>query len=176
MKPSIESSVHQPATAPFALLPLTSSQLTVLAQAGVPAEFAKRAEPGALPPDFVAARALNLEAAASHTAAPTSFLMVRCLDGRIVGACGFKTALGGPRVEVGYGVAENAQRQGAATHALGLLVQLAAQEGSNEVLAEVLPSNAASLRVVQKAGFRLVGSRFDEDGEFVEQWVCAASV
>ncbi len=48
---------------------------------------------------------------------------------------------------------------------------MAFEAGAAEVLAEVLPSNVASIRVVEKAGFALVGSRTDEDNEFVLQWI-----
>ncbi len=92
-------------------------------------------------------------------------------DYRFVGACGFKTALGNRRVDVGYGVASSARGQGAATAALRLLADVAFRSGTTEVLAEVLPENTASLRVVQKAGFVHIGERVDDDNELVTQWV-----
>jgi RimJ/RimL family protein N-acetyltransferase len=124
-----------------------------------------------MPPAFVAARALKLEAEAGAHAVPTSFLIVRSEDSRFVGSCGFKTELGAQRVEVGYGVASAAQGQGAATTALRLLAEVAFRSGTAEVLAEVVPDNLGSLRVVQKAGFLHLGERKDEDNELVTQWV-----
>ena len=124
-----------------------------------------------MPPAFVASRALQLEAEADAQPVSTSYLIVRNEDSRFVGACGFKTALGAQRVEVGYGVASSAQGQGAATTALRLLAEVAFRSGSTEVLAEVVPENIASLRVVQKAGFLHIGERRDEDNELVTQWV-----
>ena len=124
-----------------------------------------------MPPSFVAARALKLEAEAGFQSVPTSFLIVRDEDSCFVGACGFKTKLGVGRVEVGYGVAPAAQGQGAATTALRLLSKVAFASGATEVLAEILPENIASIRVVQKVGFQQVGSRLDEDNEYVTQWV-----
>ncbi|WP_425258493.1 GNAT family N-acetyltransferase [Rubrivivax sp. RP6-9] len=155
----------------FALLPLSTAALEKLAESHVPAELAERAEPESMPPPFVAARALKMEAQPEHQALSTSYLIVREKDSRFVGACGFKTPIGANRVEIGYGVASAARGQGAATAALKLLIGIAAQSGSTEVLAEVLPDNAASIRVIQKAGFVQVGARVDEDSECVIQWL-----
>jgi RimJ/RimL family protein N-acetyltransferase len=74
------------------------------------------------------------------------------------------------RVEVGYGVSPAGQGRGAATAALNLLVRSAFEAGATEVLAEVAPTNHASTRVVQKAGFVQVGDRVDNENEYVIQW------
>ena len=155
----------------FALLPLSTPALQSLADSRIPDQFAVHAEPESMPPAFVAARALKLEASSDHPSLPTSYLIVREEDSRFVGACGFKTPIGALRVEIGYGVASAARGQGAATAALKLLTELALQSGSSEVLAEILPDNEASIRVVQKVGFVQVGARIDEDNEHVTQWL-----
>jgi RimJ/RimL family protein N-acetyltransferase len=124
-----------------------------------------------MPPAFVATRALKLEAEAGAQAVPTSYLIVRTSDLKVVGSCGFKTDLGARRVEVGYGVASTAQGRGAATTALRLLAEVAFSSGTAEVLAEIVPDNLGSLRVAQKTGFLHVGERHDEDNELVTQWV-----
>jgi RimJ/RimL family protein N-acetyltransferase len=155
----------------FSLFPLSTSALQGLAQARVPAELGARAAPGALPPAFVAARALKLEARAGARPVPSSYLIVREADASFVGACGFKTPMGAARVEVGYGVAPSAQGQGAATAALRLLAEIAFAAGAAEVLAEIVPENTASARVVQKLGFLQVGARLDEDQDQVIQWL-----
>ena len=72
-------------------------------------------EQGALPPDFVAARALDLLAEGHARIWCCSYLIVRDQDQRIVGSCGFKNAPKSGRVEIGYGVSSAAQGQGAAT-------------------------------------------------------------
>ena len=128
-------------------------------------------EQGALPPDFVAARALDLLAEGHARIWCCSYLIVRDQDQRIVGSCGFKNAPKSGRVEIGYGVSSAAQGQGAATAAVHLLLKAAFEAGAQEVLAEILPENFASRRVVQKAGFTETGSRYDEDNEYVIQWV-----
>lgn len=154
----------------FALFALSTSQLQSLADSREPEDLAARAEPEAFPPAFVAARSLKLAGDAQPAPWSTSFLIVRKADNRFVGACGFKTAPVGGRVEVGYGVSPSARGAGAATAALQLLTALAFEAGASEVLAEVLPENTASTRVVQKAGYAQVGSRLDEGHEFVIQW------
>lgn len=158
-------------TVDFTLLALSRTQLLWLAEAREPEELVARAEPEAFPPPFVAARSLQLAVDAHPEPWATSFLIVREADARFVGACGFKNAPVAGRVEVGYGVAPSARGTGAATAALRLLTALALESGACEVLAEVLPGNAASIRVVQKAGFTEAGSRLDEDNEFVVQWL-----
>ena len=75
------------------------------------------------------------------------------------------------RSEVGYGVSPTVRGRGAATAALKLLVHSAFQAGATEVLAEVAPTNHASTRVVQKTGFAQVGTRIDDESEYVVQWV-----
>ena len=156
---------------PFSLLQLSKSELEDLAASRVPPRLASRVEPGALPPAFVAARALQLAASGHPAPWSTPFLIVRECDGQIIGGCGFKTAPSNGRVEVGYGVALQARGQGAATAALQLILREAFAAGATEVLAEVAPQNHASTRVVQKAGFGEVGTRMDDDDEFVVQWL-----
>jgi len=156
---------------PYVLLPLTTPTLEWLADSRIPEELAARTEPESLPPAFVAARALRLEANPDHPNLPTSYLIVRDQDSRVVGACGFKTPLGLNRVAVGYGVAPSSRGQGAASTALRLLTGLALQSGTSEVLADIVPTNAASIRVAQNAGFIQVGARVDEDNEYVTQWL-----
>lgn len=154
----------------FSLLQLSKTELEALAASLVPAGLEARVEQASMPPAFVAVRALELGTAGHPVPWATTFLIVNDDDARIVGGCGFKTAPKHGRVEVGYGVAPAAQRRGAATEALQLLVQRAFEAGATEVLAEVAPTNRASNRVVQKAGFERVGSRVDNDNEYVVQW------
>lgn len=156
---------------PYALLPLSTPTLESLANSRSPKELAEHAEPDSMPPAFVAARALKLEANPEHPELSTPYLIVREEDSRLVGACGFKTPLGLSRVAVGYGVAPSTRGQGAASAALKLLTELALRSGTCEVLAEIVPGNAASIRVAQKAGFLQVGARVDEDNEYVTQWL-----
>lgn len=155
----------------FTLLPLSKQQLEWLAASREPEELQARASPDSMPPSFVAARSLRLAAEGVPGPWSTSFLIVQDDDARFVGACGFKTAPCAGRVEVGYGVSPASQGKGAATAALRLLSLLAFQAGASEVLAEVLPENTASIRVVQKAGFVRVGARIDEEGAYVIQWL-----
>ena len=154
----------------FSLLELSKTDLEVLAASRIPAGLESRVEPDSMPPAFVAIRALELAAAGHPSPWATTFLIVNDEDARILGGCGFKTAPKQGQVEVGYGVATVAQGRGAATAALHMLVRRAFVAGTTEVLAEVAPTNHASTRVVLKAGFKKVGSRMDNENEFVAQW------
>ena len=155
----------------FSLLMLTEMQLREIAESRVPVELAQRLEADALPPRFVASRALSLQKEGHPSPWCRVYLIVRESDQRIVGGCGFKSPLKDGRVDIGYGVSQAARRRGAATAAVRLLAKAAFDAGAQEVLAEVSPTNEASLCVVQKAGFVQAGSRVDEANEYVLQWV-----
>jgi len=155
----------------FSLLQLSQTALEALAASRVPDGFENRAAPDSMPPPFVASRSLEFAAAGHPAPWSTTFLIVNDEDTQIVGGCGFKTVPNNGRVEVGYGVSPTVQGRGAATAALKLLLQRAFEGGADEVLAEVAPTNHASTRVVQKAGFVQVGARVDNQNEYVVQWV-----
>ena len=155
----------------FSLLQLSRTELDAIADARLPEGLADRLEQDALPPAFVAARAIELAKAGHPTPWSTTFLIVNNDDLRVIGGCGFKTAPMNGRVEIGYGVAPSAQGRGAASAAVQLLVRMAFDAGAAEVLAEVAPTNHASTRVVQKVGFEQVGERVDHDNEYLIQWL-----
>jgi RimJ/RimL family protein N-acetyltransferase len=155
----------------FSLLQLSREQLLECADSRLPAALASRVEEGALPPSFVAARALKLVAEGKAEFWCNTFLIVRNHDQRVIGGCGFKDAPKDGRVEIGYGVSPGCRGQGAATAAVGLLLRLAFGRGVREVFAEVTPDNLASARVVRKLGFVGTGTRVDEENQVVVQWV-----
>jgi ribosomal-protein-alanine N-acetyltransferase len=155
----------------FSLLQLSREELLDCADARVPPALASRLEEGALPPSFVAARALKLIAEGKAEFWCSTFLIVRNRDQRIIGGCGFKDAPKDGRVEIGYGVAPGSRGQGAATAAVGLLLQRAFGSGVREVFAEVTPENRASAKVVRKLGFVSTGTRVDKEDGIVVQWV-----
>jgi RimJ/RimL family protein N-acetyltransferase len=93
----------------------------------------------------------------------TSYFIVH--EGTLVGICGYK---GGPSaegmVEIGYSVLEAYQKRGIATEAAGALVEQAFSRPEVKlVAAETLPELTASIRVLEKNGFRFAGAG-SEDG------------
>lgn len=89
--------------------------------------------------------------------------MVRCADPRIVGDIGFK---GRPdssgTVDIGYGVRAEHRGNGYATEAArGLIAWAFRQPGVRRVTADCLTDNAASIRVLEKAGMHCLGFRAD---------------
>jgi len=78
----------------------------------------------------------------------------------VVGSAGFQ---GGPQdgaVELGFGIHESHRNAGYATEAAGALVAWALrQSGVDEVTAQCERSNAASIRVLEKAGLQRNGER-----------------
>lgn len=80
------------------------------------------------------------------------------LGGQIVGGIGFH---GPPReglVEVGYGVVPAVRRQGVASEALRLILEVAEQfDQVKRVCGRTTPDNVASQRVMMSSGLQLVG-------------------
>ncbi|RSZ57110.1 GNAT family N-acetyltransferase [Massilia atriviolacea] len=148
------------------------ADLRTLAAARTPRHYVGHAAPGALPPAFVAQRALaHLEAGKSPGWCAT-FVMLRVSDQMVVGACGFKDEPQDGQVEIGYGVASGWHGQGIATDAVRELARIAFASGAVErVLAQIAPDNIASLRVVGKLGFEAGARVRDADGEELLQWV-----
>jgi RimJ/RimL family protein N-acetyltransferase len=91
-----------------------------------------------------------------------------------VGICAFKGKPEGNRVEIAYGVMEEYEGRGIATEACRLLVEIARRTYKGiEVIAQTLPDNSASARVLEKNDFKFVGRvNHPEDGEVLE-WVFA---
>ncbi len=156
----------------IALLALTLADLRDFAAERTPPEIGARALDGALPPAFVAQRALSQLDAGMPLQWCSTFLMVRVADGAIVGGCGFKGAPRDGRVEIGYAVAPSCRLQGLATQAVAELLRLAfLSDDVAEVLAEINPDNLGSTRIAQNLGFEHIGFKTEDDGELVAQWV-----
>jgi RimJ/RimL family protein N-acetyltransferase len=87
-------------------------------------------------------------------------LIVRRDEGRVVGEIGFVAPPAGGAVMIGYAIVPSARRQGFATEAVQALTAWSiAQPGVQEVLAQTLPDNEASVRVLLRAGFSEEGSQ-----------------
>jgi RimJ/RimL family protein N-acetyltransferase len=111
-------------------------------------------------PDTVAALQMLL---AAHVAMGTLDRLPRwwahqiVVAGQVVGDVGFHgpPAASGPVVvEIGYAVVPPLRRQGIASLACGLLLEVAWRDGADQVLAETDPGNVASQTVLRHNGFR----------------------
>jgi [ribosomal protein S5]-alanine N-acetyltransferase len=81
-------------------------------------------------------------------------LIIRCDDELVVGEIGFVGPPGDGAVMIGYAVVPSARRQGYATEAIVALSDWAlAQPEVDEVRAQTLPDNEASIRALRRAGF-----------------------
>ncbi|HEY0588637.1 MAG TPA: GNAT family protein [Pseudoduganella sp.] len=157
------------------LIQLTREELAGLAKSEPADHFADAAE-GALPPPHVADRALKqLEAGApGFWCAP--FLIVARSERTILGGCTFKGVPSNGDVEIAYGVAKSMRGRGIASAAVAQLVKLAAADPSvQRVVAEILPSNISSSKVVARVGFTARGTFVDTDGETVVRWIYSVS-
>jgi RimJ/RimL family protein N-acetyltransferase len=127
---------------------------------------------GALPPAKTVARAVKQLDSGTPAFWCAPFLIVSTSRSTLLGACGFKTAPVDGSVEISYGIARAERGRGAATIAIGQLLQLAASSGLVEqVVAHILPHNIASSKLVARLGFSQAGSLVDTDGERVTRWV-----
>ena len=101
------------------------------------------------------------------------FLAVDDDAGRVVGFCGFKD---GPAadgsVEVAYFTFPAFEGRGVATW---MATELVARAGRRRVIAHTLPERNASCRVLENAGFVLVGDVVDPEDGPVWQWAVDAS-
>ncbi|MFB9246234.1 GNAT family N-acetyltransferase [Massilia antarctica] len=150
------------------------ADLRTLAASRIPEHIAGRAAAGALPPAFVAQRALDLLEAGKSADWCATFLMLRASDGMLVGACGFKDIPIDGQVEIGYGVAPACRGQGIATAAVRELARIAfAAAALERVLAQIAPDNTPSARVAARLGFQPGATITDADGEDLVQWVLA---
>lgn len=87
------------------------------------------------------------------------------LDGTLIGVAGFSFREGQPP-EIGYWLGEPYWGQGYATEAVRGLIEAAQATGQFRLItARALARNAASLHVLEKAGFRNVGEAVVESGE-----------
>ncbi|MDQ1684799.1 MAG: hypothetical protein QOC82_1536 [Frankiaceae bacterium] len=81
-------------------------------------------------------------------------------DERIAGECGVKAppdAAG--QVEIGYGLAAGSRGRGLGTRAVAAMLDQLADTGLvREVVADVHPANAASRRLLERLGFRIVAA------------------
>ncbi len=91
-------------------------------------------------------------------------MITRGHDRRLVGSVVFHGAPGPDgEVEVGYGVEESSQGMGFGTEATCAMVEWAlAQPDVTRVTATTLPWHKASIRILQRAGFRASGWREHE--------------
>ncbi|NHZ78587.1 GNAT family N-acetyltransferase [Massilia sp. CCM 8695] len=148
------------------------ADLRTLAASRIPDQMAGRAAAGALPPAFVAQRALGLLEAGKSAAWCASFLMLRASDHMVVGACRFKDIPVDGQVEIGYGVAPACRGQGIATAAVRELARIAFADAAVErVLAQIDQDNTASARIAARLGFAAGATLTDADGDRLVQWV-----
>ena len=89
-------------------------------------------------------------------------------SGRLVGGVGlFPLGWEGPEVELAYHVVPSAWNRGYASEAASALLDMAWQEGVDQVVAVAMPGNVASRRVMEKLGMELEGSTRYRDFDVV---------
>ncbi|NDK40010.1 N-acetyltransferase [Pseudoxanthomonas gei] len=124
---------------------------------------------GALPPARVATHALAQIDVGTPARWCAPFLIVS--RNAVLGTCRFRAAPADGRVEIGYGVAGSQRGRGVATEAVRQLLEIATSSGLvKEVVARIVPENAASSKVVSRLGFSKGDLLVDHDGQTLAQW------
>ena len=111
--------------------------------------------------DLEAAKLLLERLQAGEAPGPFGMYEIReAATGMVIGGIGFHHAphIDGS-VEVGYGIVPDKWDRGFGTEALEEAVELAQRSGARKVTARTLPTNVASRRVLEKAGFGLAEIR-----------------
>lgn len=99
------------------------------------------------------------------------YTVVRVEDGVEVGHCGFKGPPKDGAVEIAYGIGPKFQGRGYATETARRLVDVAfGSEAVRLVMAHTIERRNASARVLEKAGFGLVGEVIDPEDGAVWRW------
>lgn len=90
-----------------------------------------------------------------------SWAVIERATGRLIGDCGLFPAGGvEPETELAYGLARDVWGRGYATEAASACVRAGFEElGLERIVADVDPTNPASIRVLEKAGFELAGEK-----------------
>lgn len=102
------------------------------------------------------------------------FALEERATGNVIGFCGLVHPDNQPEPEIKYALLRSCWRRGLASEVVpSLLSYGAAKHGMNRIIATVAPENAASLRVLAKAGMRFVDTRADADGSIthVYEWL-----
>ena len=88
------------------------------------------------------------------------WLVVHAADRVVIGDVGFKgRGEGSDTVDIGYSIVPAYRNQGYASEAAGMLIDWAfAQTGIERVIATCLPTNAPSIRVLEKVGMQRTGT------------------
>ena len=100
------------------------------------------------------------------------------LEGEVtVGVCGFKGQPVGGRVEIAYGTAPGQEGKGVATELARELVGIAREkDASLAVVAQTLPNENASTRILTKLGFQRKRTVDHPEDGLVWEWELAADV
>lgn len=98
---------------------------------------------------------------------------VRQLDGQFVGMCGLlqRDYLDFP--DLGYALLQRYEGQGYITEAARACLAWGQQQGITEFCAIVSPGNQASMRVLDKLGFRRLGQKQNPQGQWLDYFELA---
>jgi acetyltransferase len=100
--------------------------------------------------------------------------LVATEDGRIVGEARYVALGASGHAEFAVAVADESQRHGVGARLLGALIRMARQAGLQVLEGEVLRTNTAMLRFLQRAGFRMSVCDGDARLAYVERVLTGA--
>ncbi len=102
-----------------------------------------------------------------------AYLPIETMTNTLLGTCGYK---GGPdengMVEIGYEVAKDFRNQGYASEITKMLISHAfSDERVQHIQAHTLAEKNASVRVLEKNGFRFIEEKEDEEDGKIWKWM-----
>jgi RimJ/RimL family protein N-acetyltransferase len=148
------------------IIPATADDILSLLHSHTSSEAQHDPGDAIAPPDVLRMLA-ELASTIETRFAPAAWRVVE--HGQTIGLCSVTRVPSQGELDIGYGIAPNHQRGGAATRAVAAIVSWCRSDGCiARITAETALANLASQRVLERNGFVQTGSRTDpEDGELL---------
>jgi [ribosomal protein S5]-alanine N-acetyltransferase len=91
-------------------------------------------------------------------------------NGAYIGTCAFKSVPVQGKVEIAYFTFPGHEGRGVATWMAQQLIELAQRPEVTQISAQTLQERNASVRILEKLGFRITGTAIDPDAGEVWEW------
>lgn len=152
------------------IIETTSEDYRSLILGRAPREFALADTP--IAPVEVLQMLADVAARVWESFSPASWLIVE--NGEVAGLCSVTRPPQDGEIDIGYGIAPSRQNRGIASRAVrDIVVWAGADPRVRAITAETSPTNIASQRVLERAGFVRMGERVDEEDGLLISWRCA---
>ncbi len=148
------------------IVPANSADFAELLAGRVPAPWRLVADSAISPPEVLQMLS-DLADSIRPAFDPAAWLIVE--RDEVVGLLSLVRPFADGEISIGYGIAPTRQNRGITTSAVVSLLEWARNDSRiDRVIAECSPANVGSLRVLERSGFAVTGTRVDnEDGDLL---------